>query len=310
MRPGRFRCRRCRSGSTSIHVNSWLHGRFYAAAGRPVVATEPRLVSMIRRCEAYKSRLQALYHGAWIRPQEARTLKRAAAIAAVSAYTAARLGDAFGLGDVRVIPNWLPPDALDATLRPAHDGPFHLVFIGNWSRRQGRRPAGTDHAPTSATGSCSPYTGTPQTGRETCPRTCAPLGWAKSRAQVRAWLREADAMLFPSRLEGMPLAVLEAMGVGLPVVAARAASLPEVVFIDGETGLLCPRPTTWMPSTAAIRRLRDDPGLHEAMQMASAARARYEFGEDNAIARYVALYATVLGRRPPALSRSADCSGP
>ena len=116
-------------------------------------------------------------------------------------------------------------------------------------------------------------------------------------------------MLFPSRLEGMPLAVLEAMGVGLPVVAADVASLPEVVR-HAETGLLAPSRRMLAAFVSAVRRLRDDPGLHEAMQMASAARARYEFGEDNAIARYVALYATVLGRRPPALSRSADRSGP
>jgi glycosyltransferase involved in cell wall biosynthesis len=121
-----------------------------------------------------------------------------------------------------------------------------------------------------------------------------PLGWAKSRAQVRAWLREADAMLFPSRLEGMPLAVLEAMGVGLPVVAARAASLPEVV-IDGETGLLCPTDDVHGFVTA-IRRLRNDPLLWQSMQRASRAVAEHEYTEERAMADYLRLYAEVLAR--------------
>ncbi|MFN3594090.1 MAG: glycosyltransferase [Thiobacillaceae bacterium] len=51
--------------------------------------------------------------------------------------------------------------------------------------------------------------------------------------------RQADALLFPSRIEGLPLTVIEAMACGLPVIAAKSASLPEVVA-HGATGLLCP----------------------------------------------------------------------
>lgn len=44
---------------------------------------------------------------------------------------------------------------------------------------------------------------------------------------------------FPSRLEGLPLTVIEAMACGLPVIAAASSSLPEVVQ-DGASGMLCP----------------------------------------------------------------------
>ena len=216
----------------------------------------------------------------------------AAAVTAVSAYTAAQLSTAFALDDVRVIPNWLPADAFEPVLRPPHEGPFRLVFIGNWNRRKGvdllapiMRRLGD--------GFLLSYTGTPRPD-EDLPANMRPLGWATSRAQVRAWLREADAMLFPSRLEGMPLAVLEAMGVGLPVVAARAASLPEVV-IDGETGLL--RATDDIDGfVTAIRRLRDEPALRVAMQTSAMARTRAEYAEDLAISRYLRVYAEVLDR--------------
>ena len=56
---------------------------------------------------------------------------------------------------------------------------------------------------------------------------------------VAAWLRRADVLVHPARWEGFGLAVLEAMLAGLPVVATRVSSLPELVA-DGETGILVP----------------------------------------------------------------------
>ena len=57
---------------------------------------------------------------------------------------------------------------------------------------------------------------------------------------VAAWLRRAAVYVHPARWEGFGLGVLEAMLAGLPVVATRVSSLPELVA-DGETGLLVPR---------------------------------------------------------------------
>lgn len=52
-----------------------------------------------------------------------------------------------------------------------------------------------------------------------------------------ALLAAADAAVLPSRLEGVPLALLEAMAAGLPVVATRVGGVTEAVE-DGVTGLL------------------------------------------------------------------------
>ena len=54
---------------------------------------------------------------------------------------------------------------------------------------------------------------------------------------VSAWLRQATVYVHPARWEGFGLGILEAMHAGLPVVATRVSSLPELV-VDGVTGYL------------------------------------------------------------------------
>ena len=70
--------------------------------------------------------------------------------------------------------------------------------------------------------------------------------------------RRADIFCLPSLQEGFGIVFLEAMAAGLPIVAARAAAVPELVS-DGESGILV-APDSPGDLAAALDRLLSDPG--------------------------------------------------
>jgi glycosyltransferase involved in cell wall biosynthesis len=70
--------------------------------------------------------------------------------------------------------------------------------------------------------------------------------------------------------EGFGLVFAEAMAAGLPVVACRAAAVPELVR-DGETGLLV-SPRSPAELAAALERLLTDDGMRKEMGMAGRTR--------------------------------------
>lgn len=95
-------------------------------------------------------------------------------------------------------------------------------------------------------------------------------GWVGAD-EVRALLAEADLLLLPSRQEGLPVAILEAMAAGVAVIATPVGAIPDAI-IDGETGLLVP-PGDVPALARAIATLLDDPALRA--RLAANARARF-----------------------------------
>jgi glycosyltransferase involved in cell wall biosynthesis len=93
------------------------------------------------------------------------------------------------------------------------------------------------------------------------------------RAQALERLRAVDVLLMPSLWEGMPLAALEAMAIGVPIVASPVGGLPEIVE-DGRSGFLIDGSEA-EHHAAAVRRLTTDP----AQRADIVARARQVVAE-------------------------------
>lgn len=96
------------------------------------------------------------------------------------------------------------------------------------------------------------------------------------RRDVARLLHVSDVLVLPSHdvVETLPLAVLEAMAAGVPVVASRVGSLGEVIE-DGRSGRLI-RPADPMELAQAIAYILDNPQV--AGEWARAARRRVEEG--------------------------------
>jgi glycosyltransferase involved in cell wall biosynthesis len=94
-------------------------------------------------------------------------------------------------------------------------------------------------------------------------------------AEKTKLLEWAEVYVQPSRHEGMPLSLLEALAYGLPVVATRVGAVPEVID-DRLHGLLVP-PGDPAQLARAMRELATDEGLREAMSRAGRDLVRRRF---------------------------------
>jgi glycosyltransferase involved in cell wall biosynthesis len=112
------------------------------------------------------------------------------------------------------------------------------------------------------------------------------------RDDVRDLLAAAEIFVMPSLWEGFPLAILESMLSGTPVIASDVCGIPEAI-VSGEHGLLTP-PGDVEALMAALRRLLTDPSLREQLAMGARARALREFTLESMVTAYEKIYYTSL----------------
>jgi glycosyltransferase involved in cell wall biosynthesis len=114
------------------------------------------------------------------------------------------------------------------------------------------------------------------------------------RTDVGAQLEQADAFVLPSLNENMPLALLQAMAMGLVCIATDVGGIPEV--LDAGSGILVP-PGDASSLRAAMERIVDDPGL--AATLGAAARRRAEqFSLSRCADGHLRLWSEILGAGP------------
>lgn len=125
-------------------------------------------------------------------------------------------------------------------------------------------------------------------GVDECVRYIGPV---HGDARLRCFA-EHDALLQPSRNEGMPMSMLEAMSYGMPVVATRVGAVPEMID-DGVHGLLTP-PRDAVALADAMERMAIHHDSRREMGRAALQLARTRFSLTRFSNDLESLYSTIL----------------
>ncbi len=110
---------------------------------------------------------------------------------------------------------------------------------------------------------------------------------------VPQYLAAADIFVFPSRFEGLPNAVIEAMSAGLPVVASDIPPHRELVRV-GRTGFLASDPAAMARSVATLAK---DESLRREMGVAARTFVREHLTSEACMQAFLDLYRSVIERK-------------
>jgi len=113
------------------------------------------------------------------------------------------------------------------------------------------------------------------------------VGWIP-QDEVAALLRSASVFVLPSYYEAMPMALLEAMSAGIPVVTSRVGAIPEIVT-DGVDGLLITAGDV-SAITHAVKRILSDSELSAEMGRAAQRKVRRCFSPEHIVQQVEQLY--------------------
>ncbi|HSR94490.1 MAG TPA: glycosyltransferase family 4 protein [Solirubrobacterales bacterium] len=209
---------------------------------------------------------------------------RVLSVSASSAGTLrARLIDA----EIVVVPN-APPEVVPNVLRPRREE-VEILFLGGFDNPVKGGAVLLDALP-SLLRRC-PRTRVllagPGQGPATLPDGVRWGGWLDEAAKDEAF-RAADLFAMPSLSEGLPVALLEAMARGLPIVVSRIGGVPEVVT-DGVDAVLV-EPGDAAELAARLGDLVDDPDRRRELGEAAIERAR-RLADDDVYGRLDRIYA-------------------
>lgn len=126
--------------------------------------------------------------------------------------------------------------------------------------------------------------------------------WAGRRGDVENLLEAMDVWVMSSIREGLPVALLEAMAAGVPIVGTTVGGIPDAIR-DGRDGLLVPAADP-EALAGAVERMMEDPGLAAALGASAHARARDMYGIASIARRIEDIYREELERALPEAKQS------
>lgn len=118
------------------------------------------------------------------------------------------------------------------------------------------------------------------------------LGGNVAPGVVLQLMSSSDLFLFPSYFEGFPNAVVEAMAMGLPIVATRVGAIPEIVE-EGAGGLLIDNPDEH-EILSALRILISDSEMRLRMGLFNRQKSWAEYSSSVVMDKLVSLYQQIL----------------
>jgi glycosyltransferase involved in cell wall biosynthesis len=192
---------------------------------------------------------------------------------------------------VKVIYNGIDPSPIDSAIPARLEMPEDAVVIGFAGRLERRKglldlmrawPTVAGEVPNAHLVIAGKGPGEPE-ARQTlgdAPR----VHWLGYRDDIPSVLRAIHIAVVPSHWEGFGFIAAEAMAAGLPVVAADASSLPEIIS-DGIEGMLFPAHDV-VALARALVRLSRDAGLRARMGAAGRARVVGQFGVERMVDEY------------------------
>ncbi|MEA3335524.1 MAG: glycosyltransferase family 4 protein [Chloroflexota bacterium] len=186
-----------------------------------------------------------------------------------------------------------PPDNPETRL------PNQVLFLGDFSRRKGVRDliAAVPQVAAAHPGVKVVICGgepPPDLLREAVafPEAVVFPGFVRGDDKLKL-LQESSLLVLPSFAEGLPIAVLEAMAAGLPVVTTPVGGIPDI-FEEPRNGLLVP-PGDVTALAGAITALLDDPDLRDRMGNQNRRQALAEYDISIYVERLLELYRSVSG---------------
>jgi glycosyltransferase involved in cell wall biosynthesis len=277
-----------------VHIHAAVRGSLYRKAVAILIARALRRPVLVQ-LHAGPGDIEAFVAGLGPAARALITfaLRRAQSIVSVSEASARALSAAFGLGGVGVIPNAAPA----GPERPLPADGDAALFLGGF---EDPAKGGIDLvAALPEVLRIAPDLRIELAGPGDPPDALSALdgdrirwrGWLDADAKARA-LAEAGIVLMPSRSEGLPIVLLEAMAHGRAVIATRVGGIPDLIS-DGVDGLLVD-PGDGRGLTGATARLAGDPALVRRLGAAAAERVA-ELSEPRVVARVDALYRSLLG---------------
>jgi glycosyltransferase involved in cell wall biosynthesis len=287
-----------RRGDRVVHLHTTVRGSMYRKAicallakalGTPVVlhihVGEPELERFRQKVDPLSL---ALFR--WV-------FAHADKVLSVGAASAREVEEHYAARDVEVLPNAAPPPVDGPVAEPPVPGQARLLYIGGFRDpvKGGEvlidaLPAILEANPGVTITIAGP--GEPPARLAAMNGSAQWLGWLDAETKARA-MREADIFLMPSTSEGLPVALLEAMAYGKPIVATRVGGIPDVLA-EGTEGLIV-APGDVAALAGAVTALVADPVHASALGRAAKERVA-ELGPDTIAKRLDLVYQEVIGR--------------